>query len=203
MQSFDELRKQSAAKAYESPQFNEALGEVLHPGGLKLTARVAEVAQINSRSHVLDIASGRGTTAFFLAQQYGCQVLGIDLSMTSTSLAMAKAEAQGLQSKVIFAAADAERLPFHTSTFDVVISECSFSLLPDKEAGAREIARVLKPGGRLAITDVFLRGQLSDELRTNATFDSCFSGAETIDSYIEIFTNAGFIDPYTEDQSMV
>jgi len=192
----------TAARAYESPEFNRALDEILHPGGLELTARVAEVAHIKPTSLVLDIASGRGTTACFLSHSYGCSVVGIDLSSVSATLAKSKAQNIKMAQKVCFAAADAEVLPFADSSFDMVISECAFSLLPDKAVGAKEIVRVLKPGGRLAITDVFLKLPLSDDLRTQVFFDSCFSGAETLEGYKKIFDRAGLLVDIVEDHSI-
>jgi len=193
--------KQSAARAYESPEFNQALEEILHPGGLELTARLAEVAQIKSNSLVLDIASGRGTTACFLSNRLDCRIIGVDLSIISASLAGKKAQKEGVAQKVRFAVADAEYLPFADASFDVVISECAFSLLPDKDTGAKQIVRVLKPGGRLVITDVVLQFPLSPELKTQVLFDSCFSGAETLEGYREIFKRAGLDEEIYEDHS--
>ena len=190
--------KEVAAKAYESNLFDNILGDFLHPGGLKLTAKAAEVAQINPASLVLDIASGRGASALFLSQQYGCQMVGIDLSLKSVSLAQTKA--QGLK-RVEFIAGDVESLPFKDSLFDVVMSECSFSLLPNKQVAASEIWRVLKPGGKLVITDVFLRHPISQELKTQALFAACIAEAETVEGYIKLFTEAGFQKPYVEDHS--
>jgi len=201
MQDSSKSTKETIARAYESSQFNEALDEVLHPGGLELTARVAEVAEISSESRVLDISSGRGTTPCFLAQQFGCHVTGIDISPLSTSLARHKAHAQDLASKVDFLAADAERLPFADSTFDVIISECSFSLQLNKQLGAGEIARVLKSGGRFVLTDVILKFNLSPELRTDLTFDCCFSSAETHEGYLHLLTAAGLKEDHFEDHS--
>ncbi len=187
---------------YESPEFNQVLDEVLHPGGLDLSARLAQAARINPGSLVLDIASGRGTTACFLAKQHNCHVIGMDLSVLTASLAGKKVKTEALSQKIGFAAADAEHLPFADSSFDVVISECSFSLFPHKDSAAKEIARVLKPGGRLAITDVFLKNPLSRDLKTRALFDCCFSGAETLEAYKEIFENAGLAEHIVEDHSV-
>jgi ubiquinone/menaquinone biosynthesis C-methylase UbiE len=194
--------KESAAKAYESHKFNLALDEVLHPGGLELTARLAEVAQIGPDSRVLDIASGRGTSACFLAKLHNCQVVGIDLSIISAHLARNRSKTEGISHRAEFAAADAECLPFSGSTFDAVISECSFSLLPDKDTGIKDIVRVLKPGGRLAITDVILKFPLSQELKTQVFFDCCFSGAQTLEGYKEIFERAGLVEDVVEDHSI-
>jgi arsenite methyltransferase len=199
----DEVKetKQFSARTYESPLFNNILGDTLHPGGLKLTARVAELAQIDKGSRVLDIACGQGITACFLAQRYGCYVAGIDLSTELISLARDKVQSEGLLEKVDLLLGDGECLPYRDSLFDTVISECSFSLLPNKEAAALEIMRVLKPGRKLVMTDVFLRGQVSEELRTKASFASCIAGAKTLEGYIKLFEQVGFRDPYAEDHS--
>jgi arsenite methyltransferase len=194
--------KKASARAYESAEFNQALDEILHPGGLELTARMAEVAQIKPGFQVLDIASGRGTTACFLSKHHDCRVVGIDLSFVSASIAKKKAQGDELTQKVSFATADAERLPFGDKTFDVVVSECAFSLLPDKDTGAQEMVRVLKPGGRLTITDVFLQFPLSQDLKAQIFFDSCFSGARTLEGYRQIFNHAGLTEEVIEDHSI-
>jgi len=199
----DEVKetKQFSARTYESPLFNGILGDTLHPGGLKLTARVAELAQIDKGSRILDIACGKGITACFLAQRYGCYVAGIDLSVELISLARDKVQSEGLSEKVALFLGDGECLPHRDSLFDTVICECSFSLLPNKEAAAIEIKRVLKPGRKLVITDVFLRGQISEEIRTKASFASCIAGAKTLEGYVKLFEQVGFRDPYVEDHS--
>ena len=193
--------KQSAARAYEFPLFGDLLGETFHPGGLKLTARLGEVAGINRSSRALDLACGKGAAICFFSQQYDCHVIGIDLSTLLVLSARSRVEDKKLSSKVDLLVGDGESLPFNDSAFDVVISECSFSLLPNKEVAVAEIERVLKPGGILAITDVILRGKMSEEFRTQATFASCIAGAESVDGYIEIFNQAGFKNPYVEDHS--
>ncbi|MFC2003204.1 class I SAM-dependent methyltransferase [Chloroflexota bacterium] len=140
--------KRSAVKLYESCVFDQLLGETLRPGGLKLTTRLAEVAGIGANDTVLDIACGKGTTAFFLAREYGCHVIGIDLSDKMISSCRSKADEEKLADRVSFLRGDAESLPFRNGSFDTVISECSFSLLPDKEIAARDIKRVLRLGGK-------------------------------------------------------
>ncbi len=201
MQESNNATKESIARAYESNQFNLAMDGSLHPGGLELTARMAEVAGIRSDSRVLDISSGRGTTPCFFARHFECSIAGIDLSYLSTALAAQKANDEGLSPHLDFLVADAERLPFNDSSFDVIVSECSFSLLPDKKNGAWEIARVLKPGGKFVFTDVFLKFPLSAELINNLTFECCFSSAETQEGYRRILTGAGLREEHFEDHS--
>ena len=192
--------KEEAVKLYESCVFDQLLGETLRPGGLKLTARLAEVAGISSSYLVLDIACGKGTTARFLASEYGCQVIGIDLSHKMISSCRARAEEE-VTGKVSFLLGDGENLPFRDSSFDTVISECSFSLLPNKEMAARDIRRVLKSGGKLVMTDIILRGEVSKELRSQVSFACCLAGAWRVEECINLFERVGLQSPYVEDYS--
>jgi arsenite methyltransferase len=73
-----ETLKNCCAKLYESDLARVLLGNSFHPGGLKLTERVGSLLRLTPESHVLDVASGKGTTAFFLAEHFGCHVVGID-----------------------------------------------------------------------------------------------------------------------------
>ena len=191
-----------AAKLYESSAFDQLLGDTLRPGGLELTARVAEVAGIGQNHTVLDIACGKGTTALFLARKYNCNVTGIDLSDKMISFCRSRADDEGrLADKVSFLLSDAESLPFRDNSFDAVISECSFSLLSNKEAAARGIRRVLKSGGKLVMTDIILRGEVNDELRSQVTFACCLARAWRAEEYISLFKRSGFQSPYLEDYS--
>lgn len=193
--------KEFSVKLYESSVFGRAMEDGVHPGGLKLAKRMAQVARVHEDSKVLDIASGRGTTALFLCKEYGCRVIGLDLSQRAISIARGKAGVEHLLGKANFTVADAEALPYKDSSFDVVISECSFSLLLKKKNAAKDFRRVLKSGGKLVISDVILRGKISEELRTIETFASCIAGAMRLEDYIELFEDAGFKNPYTEDHS--
>ncbi|MDN5321429.1 MAG: hypothetical protein PWP49_1849 [Thermococcaceae archaeon] len=108
----------------------ENLGiEVLHPGGLEITRELAELCGINEKSKVLDVACGTGETACFLAETFGCEVVGVDASPLMIEKAKNKAKMRGLEGKTTFILADAHKLPFPDNTFDVVISECTLCLL--------------------------------------------------------------------------
>jgi len=177
---------------YESGVMDRALGASIRPGGLELTRRLAGLIELGRDRLVLDIACGKGSSVALLSQEYGCRALGIDLSRTLLSLAP-----KGAACLV----ADGTALPFEGSVFDAVIAECSFSLIADKERAAGEIGRVLKPGGRLAITDVYLRGEVPEERRTGLAFAGCIGGAVKQEDYLRLFARAGFGDPYVEDHS--
>ncbi len=196
-----EKAKEAAVKLYESCVFDQLLGETLRPGGLKLTTRLAEVADISKNHIVLDIACGKGTTVFFLAREYGCYVIGIDLSDKMIASCRGKAESETVTGEVSFLLGDAENLPFNDASFDTVISECSLSLLPNKEIAARDIGRVLKSGGKLVMTDIILNGEVDEALRSQVTFACCLAGARRAEEYFNLFEQAGFQSPYMEDHS--
>lgn len=198
------LLKNYVATVYETNTFSSFLKDILHPGGLELTRRVAETAQVDGNSKVLDIACGKGGDCLFLAEEYNCPVAGIDISSKNIALAQSRAAARGLDRQVRFIIADAENLPFRNTIFDVVLSECSFSILPNKEAAALEMSRALKPGGRLVITDMTLRktdGICHELGLADFPFIPSLAGARLVEEYVSIFEGAGFHEPYIEDYS--
>lgn len=193
--------KQFTVELYESCVFDQLMGDTLRPGGLELTARVAEVAGISQNHTILDIGCGKGTTTVFLARDYNIHVVGIDLSNEMISSCRSKANAGKLAERMSFLVGDGENLPFRDSSFDIVLSECAFSLLPNKELAARDIRRVLKLGGKLVMTDIILRGMVDKKLQSQITFPCCFTGAWHLEEYIQLFEQVGFQSHYIEDRS--
>lgn len=96
---------------------------------------------------MLDLACGTGKAALFLAKTFRARVLGLDYSSRNIALARQGAQEEGLQALVEFREGDAEHLPLGDGTFDALICECAFCLFPEKAKAAKEIFRVLKPGG--------------------------------------------------------
>ncbi|MFQ6085231.1 MAG: class I SAM-dependent methyltransferase [Candidatus Bathyarchaeia archaeon] len=186
----EELKKYVITHYEQQPEESR----IFHPGGFKLTDKLAEEAGIRKGSKVLDIASGKGATAIHLAEKFGCEVVGIDLSEKMVQKAKEEATERGLQGSVKFWKADAENLPFGDGTFDAVLSECSVCLFPNKEKAISEMARVVRPGGKVAITDVVLKGRLPDQFKTEIFHAMCIAGAETYDGYARLFEAAGLKD---------
>jgi SAM-dependent methyltransferase len=138
---------------------------------------------------VLDVACGAGASAIHLADQFGIRPVGIDFSETTVDRARAAASEAG--SAAEFAVGDAENLDFEDASFDAVICECSFCVFPDKMAVSSEIARVLRPGGRVGIGDVCRNGDLPPELETLFGWVACISDAYSTHDIAAALAGAG------------
>ncbi|MGH3369378.1 MAG: class I SAM-dependent methyltransferase [Nocardioidaceae bacterium] len=173
-----EQLKECCAAAYSSDLVALLLGDSYHPGGLALTRRVADATEIRPGHQVLDVAAGRGTSALLIAREYGANVVGVDLSAANVSLAAGAAQAAGLSERATFLLGDAERLPVPDRSIDVVTCECALCTFPDKQAAAREFARVLRVGGRVGITDITaIPDRLPAELTTLGAWIACVADA--------------------------
>ncbi|HWH45983.1 MAG TPA: methyltransferase domain-containing protein [Thermoleophilaceae bacterium] len=194
--------KACCATAYESDAARWLLGDVLHPGGRDLTLRAASVAGLAAGERALDIASGAGVTACLLAAEAGVDAVGVDYGREAVARARRRADAAGLAARVSFVQGDAEALPLADAGFDFAICECSMCTFPDKEAAASEMARVLRPGGRLAITDMTARFEdLPEALRNAASQVACVADALPLDGYVALLEQAGLRVTATEDHS--
>jgi arsenite methyltransferase len=154
------------------------------------------LATISPGDTVLDLGSGAGFDAFLAAQRVGPsgRVIGVD--MTSDMIAQARAGARRAgYTNVTFRLGDIEALPVEDASIDLVISNCVLNLVPDKPKAFREIARVLKPGGRVSIADIVLHGPLPGALGATADgYTSCVSGAISRREYLAGLQAAGLED---------
>jgi ubiquinone/menaquinone biosynthesis C-methylase UbiE len=193
--------KQCCARFYGSDLARHLLGDSFHPGGTGLTERLGELLTLTPESHVLDVASGRGTSAFQLAKTFGCNVTGIDLSEENVRLAAVETPQRGLTGRVSFQLGDAERLPFGDETFDAIICECAFCTFPSKPIAAQEFYRVLKPGGQLGLSDLTRTEAPIPELEGLLSWIVCIGDALPAVRYVAILQQAGFQVPLVEDHS--
>jgi ubiquinone/menaquinone biosynthesis C-methylase UbiE len=183
--------KQCCARLYEGDIAAMLLGESFHPGGVELTERLGLLLNLTPDCFVVDVASGRGTSAFHLARRFGCRVSGIDLSQQNVDRATAEAVRLGLTDRVGFECGDAERLPFTDESIDAVVCECAFCTFPDKPQAAREFARVLHRGGRMGLSDITRASDGSDELNDLMAWIACLADARSAETYAAWLMDAG------------
>lgn len=134
----------------------------------------------------VDLGSGGGLDVFLAARKVGPtgRAIGIDMTPEMLERARANAKRQGLQN-VEFHEATIDKLPLPDASVDCVISNCVINLAPDKQAVLREIARVLKPGGRVAVSDIALKKPLPPELGNDLlAYAGCIAGAILIEDYV-------------------
>ncbi|MCX8182224.1 MAG: arsenite methyltransferase [Candidatus Methanomethyliaceae archaeon] len=168
------------------------------------------LASIKEGETVLDLGSGGGIDVFLAAKRVGPKgkVIGVDMTEEMVNKAKRVASKYGYDN-VEFRLGEIENLPVENESVDVIISNCVINLSPDKERVFREAYRVLKPGGRMMISDLVTEGVLPESLRKS--FDAwanCVAGALEKNEYLKIIRKAGFKNvkivsetPYTIDVS--
>jgi SAM-dependent methyltransferase len=180
----------------------------LYPAGelLELPASVTDIslgcgdpvslADIRPGDTVLDLGSGGGIDCFLAAKRVGPagRVIGVD--MTPDMLARARANAARLNAgNVEFRQGQIEALPVEDAAVDVILSNCVINLSPDKPQVFREMFRVLKPGGRISVSDIVTNGQLPESVRTDMeAWGACVAGALDLRDYQGGLEAAGFVD---------
>ena len=154
------------------------------------------LAEIKPGMTVLDLGSGAGFDAFLAWRQVGPdgRVIGVD--MTDDMLARARENAVNLGAQnVEFRQGQIENLPVEDNSVDFVISNCVINLSPDKSAVFHEIHRVLKPGGRFAVSDIVLLADLPEQIRNDVNaYVGCVSGASLVNDYIRLPLYAGLVE---------
>lgn len=195
--------KPCCALLYELPLTTLLLGASFHPGGNRLTRRLAEQALVGPGSQVLDMACGPGNSARLLADEFGAMVTGVDYSSTLLEQARQITAAAGLSQRVNFQHAEAQQLPFAGQTFDVVFCECALCTFADAPRVLAEILRVLKPGGRLALSDITINAPLPEQLQSALGHALCIAGARSASDYQNLIVAAGFKPARCHDVSSV
>jgi ubiquinone/menaquinone biosynthesis C-methylase UbiE len=194
--------KSCCATAYQSDWARLILGDSFHPGGVQLTERLGSMIGLGVGKCVLDIASGQGTSAIRLAQRFGCDVVGVDYGHEAIQNAKQAVQVAGVSHLVSFQQGDAEHLPVEDGFFDAVICECAFCTFPAKPTAAAEFLRVLKPGGRVGLSDLTRSGDVPEDLQGLLAWIACIADAQPIEEYQRYLVEGGLvvnqIEPHNE-----
>ncbi|HEY3122149.1 MAG TPA: arsenite methyltransferase [Vicinamibacteria bacterium] len=177
-------------------------------GGTELSAVPAEanlglgcgapipLLELRQGEVVLDLGSGAGLDAFLAAREVGPagRVIGVDMTQPMIERARRAAEKNGI-ANVEFREGRLEALPVESASVDAITSNCVINLVPDKAAVFREAARVLKPGGRLVVSDILLEGSLPAAIADDVkAWVGCVAGAADRKAYFDMVRSAGFSD---------
>ena len=154
------------------------------------------MASLREGEAVVDLGSGGGLDVFLASRQVGPSGTAIGIDMTGDMISLARANAaKGGYENVRFHLAEIEAMPIPSNSVDCVISNCVLNLCVDKDAALREVFRILKPGGRLAVSDIALKQELPEALAQEvAAWTGCIGGAITIDDNQSKLFAAGFAD---------
>ncbi|MBN1311867.1 MAG: arsenite methyltransferase [Anaerolineae bacterium] len=154
------------------------------------------IANLQPGETVLDLGSGGGIDCFLAWHQVGSDGYVIGIDMTPDMLAEANANKEKLGAEnVEFRRGQIEEMPVESNSIDIVMSNCVINLSPDKAAVFREAFRVLKPGGRVSISDIVTEGDFSPEMREQLDqWAECVTGAIAADQYAALMRKAGFVD---------
>ncbi len=171
---------------WRTPAMRRAAGDTLRPGGLALTDRAAELAGILPGQRVLDVGCGRGATVRRLRSRFGARAVGLDLCPDPPD---------GQPTPLV--RGHAGQLPFAPGSFHALVCECVLSLLDDPDATLAGFARVLKPGGVLALSDLYLQRPGSGACSASP----CARGAVTRTEMESRLTRTGFRVLRFEDHS--
>lgn len=173
---------------YQAGRHDE--GAPLRPGGNELTLRALRCAGFAPGERVLDLGCGVGV-ATKLLRRHGCEALGLDLVARRLALA------RGKEPTLAMVAGNARRLPFADGCLDGILTECALSLVGYTAATLAECRRVLRPGGRLAVTDLYARAQDA----RHPPLPGCLGGMSSRTGILATLADAGFAVRRWEDHS--
>lgn len=186
-------KEQAKAMGYSPEEIETIPQEAIYGLGCGNPTALAEIREGET---VLDLGSGGGIDVFLAAGKVGetGRVIGVDMTQEMVETANRNAE-EGDYSNVQFKMGEIEDLPIEDNSVDLIISNCVINLTPDKNVAYREAFRVLKPGGRILISDLVTSGEIPDEIRRSfQAWSECIAGAMEKDEYLETIKNAGFKD---------
>jgi len=186
-------RDQAKAMGYSQEEINKIPENAVFGLGC---GNPTALAEINPGETVLDLGSGGGIDVFLAAHKVGQKgrVVGVDMTEEMVRTAVKNAE-EGSYENVEFKLGEIENLPIENNSIDVVISNCVINLTIDKSAAYKEVFRVLKPDGRILVSDLVTYGEIPNEIRNSfQAWSDCIAGAMEKQEYLDIIKESGFKD---------
>jgi ubiquinone/menaquinone biosynthesis C-methylase UbiE len=166
----------------------------MRPGGLALTARAFDYCAFTAGADLLDVGCGTGITVEFLRDTYGLNAIGVDPSAVILERGLMR------NSYLPLLQGSGECLPFATGTMDGIVVECTLSVMADKPKALAEFNRILVPGGRLIVTDLYARGAAATGA-TGLPPTSCLAGMTTREELFNEVEDRGFAIELWEDHT--
>jgi len=167
---------------------------VIHPGGFEATNKLIKTLKITSESKVIDIACGKGTTAILIAEEYGCNVVAVDIDEKLIEDAKHLTKKKGLENKITYHIGDALKLPFSDNEFDAAISQAMLVLVDDKIKAIQEAKRVVKKGGAAGWLELSWKKEITEdfiEKVSTVICAYCMTNVATFDGWEKTFIDAG------------
>lgn len=195
-----------ASSCCESNLYDDSLLEGLDSGVVNLSLGCGDpvsIASLKQGETVLDLGSGGGIDCFLAAKQVGetGYVIGVDMTPEMLEKANANKAKMGI-SNVEFRKGQIEALPVDDNSIDIIMSNCVINLSPQKASVFSEAIRVLKPGGRVSISDIVTEGEFSETLRADMDkWAECVTGAIDVAEYTGLMREAGFVDIEVVDKT--
>ncbi len=195
----DLINEQAKAAGYSAKELKSIPEEAVFGLGCGNPTALAEIQEGET---VLDLGSGGGIDVFLAANKVGDEgkVIGVDMTPDMIETAIKNAQTGGY-TNVEFKLGEIENLPIEENTIDVIISNCVINLTPDKNKAYSEVYRVLKPGGRILVSDLVTEGPIPHEIRKSfQAWSECVGGAMEKQDYLNTIKKAGFKEVETIEQ---
>jgi len=176
----------TVCRLYDHPEMHAATGETIRPGGLALTDRAMRLCNFSRGARILDVGCGMGATVAHLQQEFHIRAVGLDPSPSLPT------QGTRLRPGLPLLRGRAEALPVGNRKMDGMICECVLSLVEDPPRALSEYYRVLSPGGRLMLSDIYSKAFEVQTMISKRAKTSCLDGAVSRKSIIEMVSSAGF-----------